>query len=77
MGLARRRTHGNLDYQTSLEIFELLQKINSWGTSVIMATHDMHLIRPYHYRTLELERGALKKGGDATMKPKAREMKAW
>ena len=68
---------GNLDQNTSQEIFVLLQKINSWGTSVIMATHDMHLIRPYHYRTLELERGTVKKGGDATVKPKAREMKAW
>jgi cell division transport system ATP-binding protein len=61
---------GNLDQAVSLEIFELLQRINSWGTTVIMATHDMNLIAPYHYRTIELSRGTLIKGADATQRPK-------
>lgn len=61
---------GNLDNAVSKEIFELLQTINSWGTTVLMATHDLNLISPYHYRTIELSRGALIKGADATLKPK-------
>ena len=61
---------GNLDIGVSQEIFSLLQKINSWGTTVIMATHDLHLIEPYHYRRIELERGTLVGGWDATLKPK-------
>jgi cell division transport system ATP-binding protein len=61
---------GNLDVKVSQDIFVLLQKINRGGTTVIMATHDMHLIQPYPYRRLELERGRLVKGSDASIKPK-------
>src|SRR3989344_4357672 len=34
---------GNLDLQTSLQIFELLEKINKKGTTVFMATHNDHI----------------------------------
>lgn len=61
---------GNLDMNVSQEIFELLRKINSWGTTIIMSTHDLQLIQPYHYRTIELHKGMLIKGGDSTKKPK-------
>ena len=61
---------GNLDVNVSNEIFKLLQKINSWGTTIIMSTHDLQLIRQYHYRTIELHQGMLIKGGDSTLKPK-------
>jgi cell division transport system ATP-binding protein len=50
---------GNLDLGVSEEIFALLQQINSWGTTVLMATHDQHLIDSYHYRQLTLSRGML------------------
>ncbi|MBD3421267.1 MAG: cell division ATP-binding protein FtsE [Chitinivibrionales bacterium] len=62
---------GNLDNEVSLEIVKLLQEINIWGTTVIMSTHDVHIIELYHYRLLRLERGCLVQGGDATKKPKA------
>lgn len=61
---------GNLDVDVSKDIFNLLQTINSWGTTVLMSTHDLNLIEPYHYRRLVLSRGSLVKGGDATVKPK-------
>jgi cell division transport system ATP-binding protein len=61
---------GNLDHAVSQEIFGLLQTINSWGTTVIMATHDLNLIAPYHYRIIELHRGTLIKGADVTVRPK-------
>lgn len=61
---------GNLDINISIEIFELLQTINSWGTTVIVATHDLNIIEKYHYRQLVLHRGFLTKGGNSTIKPK-------
>ena len=51
-------------------IMLLFQKINSWGTTVIMATHDEFLKRQYHYRELVLDRGVLIRGGDMTVRPK-------
>jgi cell division transport system ATP-binding protein len=52
---------GNLDWEVSGDIFSLLQSINSSGTTVVMATHDMHLIAPYHYRKILLHQGHLVK----------------
>lgn len=62
---------GNLDFRISQDILQLLRTISSWGTTVVMATHDIHLIKPYHYRVLELDRGSLRRGDDATVRPKA------
>ncbi len=50
---------GNLDKETSIEIFNLLQKINSVGTTVIMATHDVTLIDLSSARRLRLEKGKI------------------
>lgn len=61
---------GNLDLDISIEIFDLLKKINSWGTTVIMATHDLQLIKQYHYRRITLERGHLIRGSNSMVKPK-------
>jgi cell division transport system ATP-binding protein len=61
---------GNLDTAVAQEIFGLLQEINSWGTTVIVATHDPMLIDRYHYRQLVLQRGSLIKGGNTSIKPK-------
>jgi cell division transport system ATP-binding protein len=52
---------GNLDLEVSKEIFSLLQAINSRGTTVIMATHDQQLIKPFHYRRIMLSQGVLVK----------------
>lgn len=50
---------GNLDLEVSIEIFRLLEHINSWGTTVVMATHDTYLIDKYPYRKIVLDRGML------------------
>jgi len=52
---------GNLDKETSLEIFKLLQKINSDGTTVILATHDVTLINLKVGRHIHLEKGKIVK----------------
>ncbi len=61
---------GNLDIDISMEIFELLKKINSWGTTVIMATHDTHITEKYHYRKITLDHGFITGGSNSTVKPK-------
>jgi len=46
---------GNLDPQTSIEVLEVLRKINANGKTVIMATHDYALLMKYPYETLKCE----------------------
>ncbi len=50
---------GNLDAKTALSIIKLLQDINEQGTTVIMATHDLDLIKEFKFRRLRLEKGKL------------------
>ena len=46
---------GNLDPATSLEIMNILNSINSKGTSIIMATHDYQLISKNPKKTIRIE----------------------
>ena len=46
---------GNLDPQTSIEVMEVLRKINASGKTVIMATHDYALLMKYPSKTLKCE----------------------
>lgn len=48
---------GNLDFETSQEIMELLFNINRKGTTVIMATHARELVKMAHKRVIMLEKG--------------------
>ena len=48
---------GNLDDRATRGIFQLLRDINAAGTAVVMATHDMDLIKRSELRTIELNRG--------------------
>ena len=48
---------GNLDPQTSVEIMEVLKKINANGKTIIMATHDYALLLKYPAKTLKFEDG--------------------
>ena len=50
---------GNLDERATRGIFQLLREINASGTAVLMATHDLELIRRAECRTLELNHGKL------------------
>lgn len=46
---------GNLDPQTSVEVMEVLRKINQNGKTIIMATHDYALIMKFPSKTLKCE----------------------
>ena len=50
---------GNLDERATRGIFQLLREINASGTAVLMATHDLGLVRSSEYRCLELNHGEL------------------
>ncbi len=50
---------GNLDPVLSEEIMRLFVEINIRGTTVLVATHDLEMIRRMGKRTLTLERGRL------------------
>ncbi len=50
---------GNLDDRATRGIFQLLGDINSAGTAVLMATHDLELVRRHEHRVLEMDRGQI------------------
>lgn len=50
---------GNLDERATRGVFQLLSEINSLGTVVLMATHDLDLVRAAGRRVLELREGRL------------------
>jgi len=50
---------GNLDDRATRGVFQLLREINASGTAIVMATHNLDLIRRSDYRTIELNRGQI------------------
>ncbi|MBQ4634696.1 MAG: cell division ATP-binding protein FtsE [Bacilli bacterium] len=52
---------GNLDEETSMEIMEVLKNVNEIGTTIIMVTHDTHIVEKMKKRVIELEEGQVKK----------------
>ena len=50
---------GNLDPETSIGIMQLLHRINKAGTTVVVATHDSHMVDRMQRRVLELQGGRL------------------
>ena len=50
---------GNLDSDTGLSIMRLLNRINSTGTTVVMATHDQSIVNQMRKRVVELKDGVV------------------
>jgi cell division transport system ATP-binding protein len=51
---------GNLDEWATKGVFEVFQEINSSGTCVMMATHDLDLVRAHpRYRVIEMSEGRI------------------
>ena len=60
---------GNVDPHMSLEIVDLLMRLNQEGTTVIMVTHEHNLVRMYDKRVILLENGTV--AADGRMKNSA------
>jgi len=50
---------GNIDPLLSVEIMELLMKINAAGTTVLMVSHDVNLVNYYNKRVITISNGKL------------------
>jgi cell division transport system ATP-binding protein len=50
---------GNLDERATRGVFQLLRDINAAGTAVLMATHNLDLVRRSEYRMIELNHGQI------------------
>ncbi len=50
---------GNIDPKMSYEIVDLLNHINSDGTTVIMVTHDLHLVKTFNHRVITIKNGVI------------------
>ncbi len=48
---------GNLDRNTAREIMDLIRRINHRGTTVLLATHDLDLVRGYGYPCWHVDQG--------------------
>jgi cell division transport system ATP-binding protein len=53
---------GNLDPELSAEIMKLFMQFNQVGVSILIASHDLALIHPLHYRVIELSQGSVISG---------------
>lgn len=52
---------GDLDPETSWAVLQLLIEINSWGTTVIMATHNKEIVDTQKRRVVSLKNGRITK----------------
>lgn len=50
---------GNLDPQSAWEVMQILGKLNSLGTTVIMATHNLDISESLPHRNLEVKGGRI------------------
>lgn len=50
---------GNLDVDTARRVLDYLTQLNRHGTTVIMATHDLHLLKSHPGRVVRLHAGVL------------------
>ena len=50
---------GNLDRKNSLDVMNVLDRINQNGTTVLMATHAHELVSDYKRRVIELSKGKI------------------
>jgi cell division transport system ATP-binding protein len=58
---------GNLDPDLSLEVMRLFRRFQDVGVTVIVATHDLHLVREFGQRVIVLEQGQVQGGAPDTL----------
>ena len=50
---------GNLDPETSMEIMDILDRINEQGTTIVMATHNSQIVNEKKHRVIAIENGQI------------------
>ncbi len=50
---------GDLDPKTAWGVIQLLNEINSWGTTIIMATHNQEIVNTLKRRVITLKKGKI------------------
>jgi cell division transport system ATP-binding protein len=50
---------GNLDPDLALEVMNVFKRLNDVGVTVLVATHDVHLIERLRVRRIHIEHGRL------------------
>ena len=48
---------GNLDWETSDNLMQLFEKINKEGKTIVMATHNLDIVKKYQKRTINIVSG--------------------
>ncbi|MDX8390739.1 MAG: ATP-binding cassette domain-containing protein [Mariprofundaceae bacterium] len=54
---------GNLDHGTSCRVLDYMMALNQSGTTIIMATHDLHLLHSHPGHVVQLHAGAIQASG--------------
>ena len=63
---------GNLDPELSREIMELFARFNLFGTTVLIASHDLDLIKQMRFPTISLNKGMIESNDLLTSNPQER-----
>ena len=50
---------GNLDPETSMEIMDILERINEQGTTIVLATHHSQIVNEKKHRVIAIENGQI------------------
>jgi cell division transport system ATP-binding protein len=50
---------GNLDPENSWDIMYLLEEINKFGTTIVMATHNKEIVNTMRQRVIAIEQGVI------------------
>lgn len=50
---------GNLDWKTSIEIMDLLEKINKEGKTILVVSHNQEIVKKYKKRVIKIENGKI------------------
>jgi cell division transport system ATP-binding protein len=55
---------GNLDPDLAVEVMRLLKRFQEVGVTVVVATHDLHVVGEFSQRSILLENGRVKGPGE-------------
>ncbi|HTY49366.1 MAG TPA: cell division ATP-binding protein FtsE [Steroidobacteraceae bacterium] len=58
---------GNLDPDLALEVMRLFKRFQDVGVTVVVATHDLHLVQQFGQRSIVLEAGRVLGSGEAPL----------